>query len=229
MSIGVNAFVRSKPTIRIEGASCSVGRQTGRNDDYALFVPGVGACVADGMGGAPLGDAIARYACHVAMRALCDGGDAVSALGKACDGVEDFIKTVDTPTSGASIMVMELCAPDVKVAWMGDVALFAHIRYGGKVRHVSTLTEGEAHVRPLGISVHDGPGLMTIPMEDVDRAAVCTDGVWRKHGRIGLDRILESAGSTREAAAKLVFEGERFDDATALVLSFGQERGLLHG
>lgn len=226
MGIADNACTRPKPTVRVEGVSCSVGRQAGRNDDYALFVPGVGACVADGMGGAPLGDAIARYACHVAMRALCDGGDVVGALGKARDGVEEFIRTVDAPSSGASVMVLELCEPDVKVAWMGDVALFAYIRSGDKKRLVSTLTEGEAHMRPLGISVHDGPGIMTIPMEDVDRAAVCTDGVWRKHGRIGLDRILESAGSTREAAAKLVFEGERFDDATALVLSFERERGL---
>lgn len=213
---------RTAGAVQIEGDTCSAGARAGRNDDYAIYVPGVGGCVADGVGGAPLGDAIARFACHLAMCALCDGSDAMGALEKAREGVREFVRTVNLPSSGASIMIVQLAQDALRAAWTGDVGLFARVMRNGTYVMVSSLPMADDHMRPLGVGMQGEPGMMFLPLDGLSHVAACTDGVWRRTGRANLARILETASSAREAAARLVLGESHEDDATAMVLRFAQ-------
>lgn len=107
---------------QIETAACSTRGKRKRNEDYALFEPDTGGCVADGVGGAPLGDAIARYACHIAQRELDNGSTASEAAASARMAAERFIEVVDAEGSGASLLVYRLREGGIELASYGNVA-----------------------------------------------------------------------------------------------------------
>lgn len=107
---------------QIETATCSTRGKRKRNDDYVLFEPRTGGCVADGVGGAPLGDAIARYACHIAQHELDHGSSASDAATSARIAAERFIDIVDAEGSGASLLVYRLRENGIDLAGYGNVA-----------------------------------------------------------------------------------------------------------
>jgi serine/threonine protein phosphatase PrpC len=207
----------------MHGDTCSVGREVGKNDDYALFVPGVGGCVADGVGGAPLGDAVARLACHVAMRALSSRYSAVEAVDAARDRVEEFIRAVDSPSSGASLVVIAVHDRSVEAAWLGDVAFFICFQSSDGTKILSTL-DGFPTSHNLGSRVVEEPCHMEVPFGELDTVVACTDGVWRRLCTSEIARMMTSGVSVREIAARLAMAGHLDDDSTALVVSMNQNR-----
>lgn len=207
-----------KGNAAIRGDVCSVGKRMGRNDDYAIYTPDIGACVADGVGGAPLGDALARLACCVAMRALKDGSSAVEAVNKAKERVVEFVKETDSPASGTSLTVIKFRDDSMEAAWLGDVALFVCMQGANGNQTVSTLEEfPPSHY--LCCRKHEEPQHMEIPLKTLNDAVACTDGVWRRLGASAVAKMMESPLSVREKAARLAMGEELMDDSTALVLS----------
>ena len=108
--------------MQVETATCSTRGKRKRNEDYVLFEPRTGGCVADGVGGAPLGDAIARYACHIAQHELDNGSSAKDAAASARMAAERFIDIVDAEGSGASLLVYRLRENGIDLAGYGNVA-----------------------------------------------------------------------------------------------------------
>jgi len=199
-----------------------MGKSKGKNEDYAIYVPGVGACVADGVGGAPLGDALARLSCCVAMRELRCGKSAVEAICQARDHVAEFVRTVDSPTSGASLTAIKFGDTSMEAAWLGDVALFVNMRSvdGNKTR--STLEECPTSYY-MGRTTDEEPQRMEVPMDVLSGVVACTDGVWRRLGTQDIVSMMESTLTVREKAARLAMSEGLQDDSTALVLSVGRQ------
>jgi len=201
---------------------CSRAKRDGSNEDYVLVEEGLGFGVADGIGGAPLGDAIARYACHIAMRALKAGDTATDALDLARKRVSDFTTDVDSPRSGTSIAVVRIDSDELDIAWAGDTALYTLGVDDGQL--TSSLDAcGTPGTRPLGHGRRGESGSIRIPMEDVYCMAVCTDGVWRSTSVQDLATLLAEDASPRRTSARMVFGSDSRDDATALVARFTHE------
>lgn len=193
---------------------CSVGRRQGANADYVCSEPHVGTCVADGMGGAPYGDFLARFACHVAMTCLREGGSARDALQVALRDVQDLTDTIDSPKSGTTLMVARFASRCLQVAWMGDTACFVLTRGTSGAVLTSTL-----EACPL----HEGVGGVMIDADAIACFAICTDGAWRMTRGDAMAALLSECAaadgpSAKKAAARLAFGGEGCDDATAVVV-----------
>lgn len=206
---------------KIHADVCSMGKEMGRNEDYAICVPEVGACVADGVGGAPLGDALARLACCVAMGALRTGSSAVEAVERAREHVAEFVQTVDLPRSGTSLAVIKFGESSLEAAWLGDVALIANTKQETDGFVISNL-ENYPGSHYLCRKSYETPQFMEISLNKLNGVVACTDGVWRRLGVPAIARMMEAPLSVREKAARLAMgEGLR-DDSTALVLSVAQ-------
>ena len=193
---------------------CSVGCGRGANADYVCCESQVGICVADGMGGAPYGDFLARFSCHVAMASLREGGSASDALQVARLGVQDLVKTIDSPKSGTTLTVVRFTSRHLQVAWMGDTACFVLLRGANGATVRSTLET---------CSPCEGQRSTMVEADAIMGFAVCTDGAWRMADDEVMAAILHECAaadspSAKKTAARLAFGAEGRDDATAVVV-----------
>lgn len=202
---------------------CSICGGGDRNEDYALHDKVAGICVADGIGGAPLGDAFARLACHIAMAALREGHTASSALRVANAEVAKFATKIDSPGSGTALLVARPDCASLDVAWAGDVGLFAlpqstdgdpQSTDGDPI--YSNLGSERRH-GPLGIVPAQRHGTLTLPLEGIDKFAVCTNGAWRSVGVEGMARFLAEDASPTVIATHIALAHRTSHDSTALV------------
>ncbi len=218
--VGHSTYEGTAP-FEIEAEQCSVCGRSSPNEDYALFERNVGMCVADGIGGAPLGDAVARYACHVAMDILREGGTAYEAVDGAGKSVRRFVTTVDSPGSGASLVVARVDGDTLDAAWAGDAAIFM-LGDAGDDSHVVTNLQCEqpGHAIPLCGGPHAQPGRITKALSDGEAIVLCTDGTWRCTDKSTIGNLMVGNASPREMAARLVFGHQSDDDSTALVARF---------
>ncbi|MBR3315921.1 MAG: protein phosphatase 2C domain-containing protein [Atopobiaceae bacterium] len=203
-----------------EADYCSACGLSGHNEDYALVDSEVGVCVADGVGGAPLGDAVSRLLCHTVMGALRDGCSAEEALEVGRCRLKSFLRTVDSPRSGASVMVLRCDAENYEVAWLGDVALFA-LGKGEQEPQLITSFDlaGDESSHAVNVRSNERPMTAFFPKDDICRFALCTDGVWRDVSSDEIASLLKRDISVREAAARLVLRDTVRDDSTAVVVS----------
>ena len=198
---------------------CSVGGGGRPNEDYALFEEGLGACVADGVGGAPLGATVARLACHAAMRALREGHSAKAAVLAAQEAVLRLVDEVESPRSGTSLVVARIGKAGIGLSWAGDAAAFVYRREGDGRSFVSTLdTRHFASVPPLGRCNRCQAESLDVDSEVFESMAVCTDGLWRIVGGDEIAILLSADESARATASHIVFGRRLRDDATALVV-----------
>lgn len=206
--------------MRATGEICTTKGSRERNEDYALLDVQYGACIADGVGGAPLGDALARLACHTAMNAMRQGLSATEAGRKASAAVGTFIEQVDSPTSGTGLMVVRLELPYVELAWYGDLAYFLCRGSGNNGSARTNLNDGACLVREA-LNITGGcERFETVKVERGDMLIACTDGVWRDTPLERVDIIAREARDVRDVAGGLVFERKARDNATALALTF---------
>lgn len=199
----------------------SVSKEKGPNGDYVLYDELAGACVADGISGAPLGDAISRYACHVAMQALRDGYSASAAITSARERVSRFVADVDSPRSGASIVVAHINANRLEAAWAGDTALFVLRQDSGHTLLISSLDLNSfTNIPPLGEERCGEVGSLSLPLDTINALAICTDGAWRSTGSDRIGKLLAQSTTARKTVAQIVFGHHSRDDSTALVAKF---------
>lgn len=218
---GDRAMSKGVAPFEIEAAQCSVCGRNSPNEDFALFERNVGMCVADGIGGAPLGDAAARYACHVAMGILREGGTAYEAVDGAGESVRRFVTTIDSPGSGASLVVARVDGDSLDAAWAGDAAIFMLGDTGDNPPIMSNLQcdQPESAI-PLCGGPRAQPGRITKALTDGESIVLCTDGTWRSVDRNTIGTLMLEGTSPREMVAQLVFGHQSDDDSTALVARF---------
>ncbi|MDO4805723.1 MAG: protein phosphatase 2C domain-containing protein [Coriobacteriales bacterium] len=218
--------------IAIDIDYCSVGKDGRPNEDYVLLGEKMYACVADGIGGAPLGDAVARYACHAAMRVLKRNGSTELAVVAAQDQVMRFVSDIDSLRSGTSLVVIALRGKKLEASWAGDTALFV-LKRGREPHEVVSSLDADLFgtTPPLGKSNDGRMVTVSDSIDDVDCIAVCTDGAWRATGREEIGRLLATEITARETAAKIVLGRPSRDDSTALVARFhrGTRRPTMGG
>lgn len=215
---GLPAIHTERLPFEVEAEFCSICGKNSRNEDYALYEQNVGMCVADGIGGAPLGDAVARYACHVAMEALRSGESARNALEEAARSVARFINTVDSPRSGTSLAIARLTEDTLDVAWAGDTAVFVFGHGDDETPPLSSLDNSRfPPCAPLGSRCLEKTASISLPLNDVESVVLCTDGAWRGADLQEIGKLLSEGELPRATAAKIVFGHQSNDDSTALV------------
>lgn len=202
--------------VLVDIGCCSLRGEKWPNKDYALHDNRVGICVADGIGRAPMGDSLARLACHVAMEALRSRRSASAALRAAGAEVAKFASTVDSPGSGTSLLVAKPDGNTLDVAWAGDVGLFALPLEADDNTLLSNLGDGRRY-GPLGIGLTPRHGTLVLPLEGIDKIAVCTNGAWRGAGVEGIAEFLAEDVNSAKIAASIAHAHDAHHDSTALV------------
>ncbi|MBQ3301165.1 MAG: protein phosphatase 2C domain-containing protein [Eggerthellaceae bacterium] len=197
---------------------CTVRGQRDRNEDYALFGEGIGACVADGIGGAPLGDAIARCACHAALSSLEAGSTPFNAMRDACFCVDRMIRDLELQGSGAALTVVKFHDRHVEAAWMGDVAFCVAEGSGVVKTNFDELDLCGPKITQCVGAGECNPHFVEFDVASDAKIALCTDGVWKEIGKDEIVRRISAASSPQEATARLVLGRKAHDNATALVL-----------
>ena len=208
--------IREKTRIRFTGDYYSSIGKRKKNDDYVLFEPNIGGCVADGFGGAPMGDAMARLACHAAMEGLSHGLSPVESANRARVEVEKFIGATKSFKSGTTLVVAAPHKDSLVVAWYGDTAFF----YQQREERSELVTNLEScsvsssiginRKRPDSVEIALGGGTL----------AICTDGIWKKSDQNEISQTIEQAACTRELAISLTYLHDNDDNATALAINF---------
>lgn len=172
--------------------------------------------MADGIGSFPMGDALARYACHIALDAMKSGLDAEGSLMRAQQQVAAFVNVADSPGSGAALTVMKKTGDGLELSWLGDVACFLLRKDSTHLESLATPHRmGNQLTRYVGQTMYE-PGKMKTSVSHGDKIVLCTDGVWDELTQSDIRRALDESMTPREACAKLVFDRQANDNATAL-------------
>ncbi len=222
-------MAETRNSVAVDIDYCSVGKDGCPNEDYVLLGKRMSACVADGIGGAPLGDAMARCACHAAMQSLKRGESTELAVCAAQNQVMRFIADVDSPNSGTTLMVVALRGRRLEASWAGNTALFVLKRGSCPNEVISSLdTDLFGTVPPLGKGNSGRIITASENINDVDSIAVCTDGAWRLASRGEIGSLLAKKKTARETAAKIVLGRHSHDDSTAMVARFRQTTKRRH-
>jgi serine/threonine protein phosphatase PrpC len=208
----------SPSPFEIEADHCSACGEHPPNEDYVLYEEGTGMCVADGIGGAPLGDAAARYACHIAMDAMRRGLSTREAVETAREGVASFANTIDSPGSGTSLVVARINGDELEASWAGNAAIFVASHAEDEPSLLTSLECKQPRSdTPLCGGSRACPGRLSLTLQGDEVLAICTDGTWRAAGKEGIGRVLLGDASPREMAARLVLVNQSRDDSTALI------------
>lgn len=215
----LQALPETKPVphpVIVDIDCCSMCDGSHKNTDYALYDRGVGICVADGVSMNDLGYALARLACHIAMEALHDGRSASAALRAAGAEVAKFASVVDSPGSGTDLLVARLDCDTLDVAWAGDVGLFALPRATDNNIPLSNLG-GKRPYGPLGIGLAPRHGTLALPLDEIDKFAVCTNGAWRSVGVDDIAKFLAEDATSTKIAAHIALTHHTSHGSTAVV------------
>ena len=202
----------------ITGDVCSVKGAKYNNEDYALVEPSLGACLADGMGGEQMGEAVARCACNVAMRALAGGDSAAKALERSQAFSRELVDNLDCGRSGAAVTAVRLNGDEVEIAWAGDVLC---MHFSACENCLNTVTKPDRTKRGLTNALGGEATVVntaSCALSPGDRLLLCSDGVWECVDTEEVRKTLADAHSPLEAAVSLTMGRRCTDDATAVVL-----------
>ena len=212
------------------GVASKCGRRTKNEDASAISPDGKLFAVADGIGGAPLGDIMSAVACNAAVDAYMKEPALFGAFDAA--SYETFrVKGLLRPGSegaGTTFLAAERGESELKVAWVGDSAALlmregalSFIAAPDNVEHSNEL--GSA----LGYFEETLPLYATCSLKAGDRVLLCTDGVWSV---LEAERMVELLSTQANAAwlAQLIVKeavGHGYDNATAIVLAIEEGEG----
>lgn len=232
------------------GAASDVGLQREVNEDAYLVAPPV-FVVADGMGGHENGDVASRIVVEEFARLAEEGYDparGAEAVAATLEASQRRIAEYAAPgrprTPGTTVVAALLVEDEGAPAWLlanlGDSRIYAVA--GGRLSRVSTdhsvvqelvdsgeITEEEAHEHPerhvitraLGGPRLEPADLFVVPVEQVERLLLCTDGVSGLVDDDAIAAVLAENPDPRDAADGLVAAALRAggdDNATAVVV-----------
>lgn len=202
-----------------------------RNEDYNIAADEDGFyAVADGIGGAPFGDVMARVACASAHEAWIESGergvigserlrDAFRRADEACTQVSEWL---GEPTSGTTLIAVGRDRGKLYAASVGDSAVIYLKKEGGVGKAVgarrSPNTENTL-LEALGYGMEPEPDCWVSEEELCDALLLCTDGVWENAEYEQLAKTIYGQGlNERKAVNEILFLSNGADNATAMVL-----------
>lgn len=209
----------------IAGCASKIGPRQ-RNDDYA-------ACsatrsfyaVADGIGGAPHGDAASACAVNAALAAFEEDGLLLSAFRLANEAVMQICTWLASPETGTTLL-LAACedtphGPEAHFAWAGDT--MAYLLRDGKITSVTSpnrVDDTNALTAAVGYTQDVRISESTCDIRSGDRLVLCTDGVWETLGERRLAELLGSCDNAPWLAESITREASEHgrDNATAVVL-----------
>ena len=212
------------------GAASKCGRRSKNEDASTISPDGKLFAVADGIGGAPMGDIMSTVACNAAVDAYMGEPALFGAFDAA--SYETFrVKSLLRPGSegaGTTFLAAEREGNELKVAWVGDSA--ALLLRDGKLTFIAAPDNVE-HSNELGSAL--GYFEETLPLYTAcslkagDRVLLCTDGVWSV---LEVERLVELLSTQANAAwlAQLITKEAvecGYDNATAIVLAVEEGEG----
>lgn len=194
-----------------------------KNDDSAVLSNIIDAyAIADGIGGAPYGDAASRSACVAAVRA-CECGDSAEQAfycGNTA-AIKETTVYLDSPDSGTTLVVMKIESGSLSCAYVGDTAVYLvrngvinRLTYSGRIGNSNVLESAAGYTEHLDCH-HAGETL-----EENDVIIACTDGVWATLDSSDMANISDSSKPAASIAQDLVEAAEKTtdDNITAVVL-----------
>lgn len=206
------------------GMSVNDDRHQIESDDAGTLY----AAIADGMGGAPYGDAAARVATVAAMRSLLDGLDTSGAIAEAHEEVSKLNAVLASPESGSTLLVVKVDEREGKLrlqaSSLGDTLLLL-IRDSVPARLTSCQRIGSGSLLSQSLGQSDAPlsiePAISIPLFSDDRLVALTDGAWEPLSLEEIGQIVASAENAPLAAKAIIEAAEERntpDDATAIVI-----------
>lgn len=204
----------------------SLEGEYGRNEDYCTVLETDGGrrlvlALADGIGSEPHGRTISRIACLALMAELSAGADVSEAFDAAFREVRIFLREVDAPDSGASLIAAVCCDGLVRIASVGDcrAALIRDSRLHwlnqpDRIPGTTRLTS------VVGADMVTRPHVTELETVRGDTLAFMTDGVSDTLDSEAIVEIVSAAPTSSAAAESLVRRARRTstDDATAAVI-----------
>lgn len=196
-------------------------RQT--NEDCAM-INAASTCfaISDGIGGAPLGEAMSRAACVAAIAALDDHADCREAFQKANEAVIQIKNLLRYPKSGATLLIAEQRGARLDLAWAGDT--IAYRLREGLLELMTEVGRAAAGSNALDAAVGCEQGLeprtASFDIKPGDRFLLCTDGVWETYADDEIAEKLATSFNAPIAADRLVSQAARtgHDNASAIVV-----------
>lgn len=191
------------------------------NDDYAMGASRHFA-LSDGIGGAPLGEAMSRAACVGAFSAFEADLGCIEAFRSANEAVIRVKEMTDCPDSGATLLLAEQRGTNMDFAWAGDSV--AYLLRDGELELLTEVGRARAGSNELDGAVGYSPALKprtkTVGIELGDRFLLCSDGVWEALGRDELRSVLAESFNAVIAAEELVDRAAEcgHDNATVVVI-----------
>lgn len=194
----------------------------GENDDYALSGE-LDTCfaISDGIGGAPFGNIISRTACNVALSAFGEGKDCQKAFAQANQAAITVKEWIDSPSSGATLLLAEQRNTIMQFAWVGDTVAY-RLRAGcfEQLTEIGRQGQSNALDSAIGYDAFLEPRITECDILPDDRFLLCSDGVWDVLSQDEMSYILSTGINAPMAASNLVNEAIKtgHDNATAVVL-----------
>ena len=220
--------LQASPAPDIVAGSWSERGHRAKNDDYVIADPEAGLfAAADGIGGAPYGDAAAAAACHALASAIRGGaslGEAVSDSEKAVSHLKVLTRSDGTGTTLVAAKI-EVNEGLVRIAWSGD-----SMAYLFREGRIAPLTQpcrdaGRRLTMALGCGGDPSPMERGVVYKKGDIFVLCTDGVWEVLGETGVAAELAGTENLPEVAFRLAYDAAEggFDNASAVVFGIGLE------
>lgn len=210
-----------------------------RNEDAFLMDGGRGLwAVADGVGGASHGDVMSLACCRAAPSSwdsLCaHSADPETRLAKAMVMIDARANALSAllggEGSGATMAMAALCGSRMYLASVGDCRAYV-------LRHATLRPLMSCGRRRISSSAPDAacgwgmdpaPRISSISVEAGDVVMLCTDGVWATQPAHRMEESLSGFALTlgdegaRHLARRVVQSSDLSDDATAVVIAFGE-------
>ena len=210
-------------TLNVGGATAQGMRR--KNDDaFRIGHEQRFFAVSDGIGGAPDGEIVSRVACGKSLEEYESSRDLVAAFRAGNDAATYVSRLIDSPDSGATLLVAACDGELMRFAWVGD-SLAYRLRDGvlERLTEVGRIGEGAMLDAAIGYGFGLDPRVASCDVRPGDRLILCTDGVWEPYEVLGLDRMAERLADGANApciAGAIVDEAVRngTDNATAVVI-----------
>ena len=207
-----------------------------KNEDYSLAVDGDSFyALADGIGGAPFGDVMARIACARAYEAWKESGKegasclerlsrAIGCADEACSRVSGWL---GGQGSGTTLLIASYEQGRMHIASVGDSAAFA-LKDGKLIRLTGIgrrSRNDKALEEALGYDLNPKPNYWVGDKDACDAYLLCTDGMWDDISDEGIEVVASrfmtewKKGTPDEILDAMMHLSMGRDNATAILLT----------
>ncbi|WP_302404827.1 PP2C family protein-serine/threonine phosphatase [Adlercreutzia equolifaciens] len=203
----------------------SIANPMRSNEDYTksrLSESGCLLALADGIGGAPFGEALSHVAVNSSLSYAMDH-PIEDAFYLTHEKVIEFVDLLDSQGSGCSLILgcLDQASSALTLVWAGDAIAF--LSREGRFNRLCEPFRIKGTNRLsncLGAPQKFVPGFLELELRKGDRIMLCSDGVWDSLPNEALANVLEQPLSPPILAGMVVDKASRHssDDCTALIV-----------